>query len=76
MMRLFAPRPLLILNGERDPNCPLPGAELAFEQAKAAYKAAGAPDNLKIYVAPGAGHVVTTEHVRLAYEWFDRWLKP
>src|SRR5262249_3431483 len=25
MIRLFAGRPLLILNGENDPNCPLPG---------------------------------------------------
>ncbi len=26
MIRLFAGRPLLILNGDRDPNCPLPGS--------------------------------------------------
>ena len=34
MIRLFAPRPLLILNAENDSNCPLPGAELAFAQAR------------------------------------------
>src|SRR5579862_2816347 len=33
MIRLFAPRPLLILNGENDPNCPLDGARLAFAAA-------------------------------------------
>ena len=76
MIRLFAPRPLLILNAERDPNNPLPGAELAFEQAKAAYATAGALDRLKIYVAPGVAHEVTAEHLRLADEWFDRWLAP
>ena len=29
MLRLFAGRPLLILNGELDPNCPLGGADEA-----------------------------------------------
>ena len=38
MLRLFAGRPLLILNGEKDPNCPLEGAKLAFAAAEEAYK--------------------------------------
>jgi len=76
MIRLFAPRLLLILNAENDPNCPLPGAELAFAQARAAYAAAGALDRLRIFVAPGAGHEVTPEHLRLGQEWLDRWLQP
>jgi fermentation-respiration switch protein FrsA (DUF1100 family) len=76
VIRLFAPRPLLILNAENDPNCPLPGAQLAIAQAKAAYAAADALDRLQIYVAPGAGHEVTAEHLRLANEWLDRWLTP
>src|SRR5207247_20234 len=34
MLRLFTDRPLLILNGELDPNCPLEGAKLAFAGAE------------------------------------------
>ena len=74
-IRLFAGRPLLILNGEKDANCPLPGAKLAFAEAEKAYKAAGATDKLRIMVAPGVGHSVTAEQRQAAFEWFERWLK-
>jgi fermentation-respiration switch protein FrsA (DUF1100 family) len=59
MLRLFADRPLLILNGERDPNCPIEGAEVAFAAAETAFKGAGTPDRLRVMVAKGAGHTVT-----------------
>lgn len=76
MLRLFAGRSLLILNGERDPNCPLEGAELAFASAKQAFHAANADDHLEINVAKGTGHAVTKEQQEAAVEWFVRWLKP
>ncbi|MDR3632258.1 MAG: alpha/beta fold hydrolase [Isosphaeraceae bacterium] len=76
MLRLFAGRPLLILNGELDPNCPLGGAEQAFAAAKAAFEEAGAADKLKINVAEGVGHSVTDGQRREAVQWFERWLKP
>lgn len=76
MIRLFAPRPLLILSGENDPNCPLPGAKLAFEQAEAAYGLVGARNNLTIDVAPGVGHAVSPAQMKLAHEWLDRFLRP
>jgi dienelactone hydrolase len=76
MIRLFAGRPLLILNGELDPNCPLPGAEIAFAAAKDAFKAAGASGRLEINVARGVGHAVTPEQRTAAFDWFVRWLKP
>jgi dienelactone hydrolase len=76
MIRLFAGRPLLILNGERDPNCPIPGAEIAFASARAAYNAVGKSDRLKIEVAKGIGHAITPEHHRAAIDWFVTWLKP
>ncbi|HMF20475.1 MAG TPA: alpha/beta fold hydrolase [Gemmataceae bacterium] len=75
MIRLFAGRPLLILNGEKDANCPLDGAKLAFAEAEKAFKAAGAGDKLRIMVAPGVGHSVTAEQRQAAFEWFERWLK-
>jgi len=74
MIRLFAPRPLLIVNGELDPNCPIEGAKLAFEAAETAYRDAGASDRLKIMVAPNTPHQVTEEQRIAALDWLQRWL--
>jgi dienelactone hydrolase len=74
MLRLCAGRPLLILNGELDPNCPLEGAKLAFASAEAAYKQVKAEDKLKIMVAQGSGHTVTKEHRQAALDWLEKWL--
>jgi dienelactone hydrolase len=76
MLRLFAPRPLLILNGERDPNCPLGGARVAIASAEKAYQDAGTSDHLKVDVASGVGHTVTPAQHREALDWFEHWLKP
>ena len=76
MIRLCAPRPLLVLNGELDPNNPLPGAKLAFAAAEQAYKDANAEDKLKIFVAKGVKHQVTEEEQQMALDWFEKWLKP
>jgi len=75
MIRLFAPRPLLIVSGEKDPNNPLDGAQLAFASAKTAYHTARADNKLVIDVAPGVGHQVTKKQNREAVEWLLRWLK-
>jgi dienelactone hydrolase len=74
MIRLFAGRPLLILNGEKDPNCPIEGAKLTFAEAEKAFADAKATDKLKIIVAP-VGHTVTKEQREEAMKWFEKWLK-
>jgi dienelactone hydrolase len=76
MVRLFAGRPLLIVNGEKDPNCPIGGSRVAFEAAERAFKGAGASEKLRIMVAPGVAHAVTAEQHAAALNWFVRWLKP
>ena len=76
MIRLFAGRPLLIVNGELDLNCPLGGAKLAFDAAVSAYRNAGASDKLKILVAPQTAHRVTDEQRQAALDWFEKWLNP
>jgi dienelactone hydrolase len=76
MLRLMAGRPLLIVNSDQDPNCPIDGARIAFASAEAAYKEAGAADKLKIMVAAGVGHKVTAEQRAAALDWFVKWLKP
>src|SRR5213078_3023277 len=76
MLEAIAPRPLLILNGEKDPNNPLEGAKLAFAAAEDAYKQAKAADHLEIDVAPGVAHAVTPAQREKAYAWLEQWLKP
>jgi dienelactone hydrolase len=75
MLRLAAGRPMLILNGELDPNCPVEGAKLAVREATEAYARAGAADKLKVMITPGVRHQVTAEHRQAALEWFEKWLK-
>lgn len=75
MLRLIAPRPLLILNGELDPNCPIEGAQIAIAAAQAAYKAAKSPDKLEVIIAPGVAHKVTDAQNAAALDWLSRHLR-
>lgn len=50
---LIAPRPLIIINGERDPIFPLEAANRAFETVKKIYIAAGKPDNCRHIIGDG-----------------------
>jgi dienelactone hydrolase len=74
MLRLFAGRPLLILNGTKDRNCPYGGAKLAIASAEHAYKDVGAQDRLRVIIEE-VGHTVTPAQREAAMEWFERWLK-
>ena len=74
MIRLFAGRPLLIIGGEKDPNCPIEGAKIAFASAEAAYKEAGCPEKLKIDIAPGVAHAITDAQQAEILDWFAKWL--
>lgn len=74
MIRLFAPRPLLLLNTELDVNCPLPGAKIVFKSATEAYRSKNALDKLQINVQPGEPHRFTPEHLEMTIAWFSKWL--
>src|SRR5205814_6017628 len=74
MLRLFAGRSLLILNGTMDPNCPYGGAKVAIASAERAFHEAKAQDHLRVIIAP-VGHTVTADQRTAALEWFVRWLK-
>lgn len=75
MLRCIAPQPLLILNGEKDPNNPLPGAKIAFAAARTAYRDKHAEKNLKIEVAAGVGHAVTASQHQMWLDWLTEKLK-
>jgi dienelactone hydrolase len=74
MIRLFAPRPLLLLSNEKDMNCPLGGAKVAFEAATNSYKSKRALDKLKIHVTPNEPHRFLPEHLEMTIAWFKKWL--
>ena len=76
MLRLFAGRPLLIVSGDSDPNCPVEGAQLAVESAREAFQKAGAADKLKVMIARNTGHAITKEQREAALDWFTTWLRP
>jgi dienelactone hydrolase len=74
MIRLFAGRALFIANGEKDGNCPIEGAKLAFAAAEDAFARAKAKDKLSIDVAP-VGHEVTAAQKKAAIAFCLKWLK-
>jgi dienelactone hydrolase len=74
MLEAIAPRPLLILNGETDDRCPVEGVRRCYAAAESAYRKAGAPERLKMIIAPDTGHKVTDEQRLAALDWFERWL--
>ena len=76
MLPLIAPRPLLAINGDRDPRTPLPGLNECADAARAAYRAAGVGDKFVLHLQPDTAHKVLPESIVLAREWFVRWLKP
>jgi alpha-beta hydrolase superfamily lysophospholipase len=74
MLRLCAGRPMLILSGTTDGNCPYGGAKIAIASAQRAYKDANAAERLSVLVED-VGHQVTAKQSTAALDWFQKWLK-
>ncbi|XP_010454912.1 PREDICTED: uncharacterized protein LOC104736596 isoform X1 [Camelina sativa] len=72
---VIAPRPLYILNGAKDPRCPLGGLEVPLKRAEKAYKDTGSPGNVKFKAEDGVGHEVTSFMIKESSDWFDKFLK-
>lgn len=76
LLPLIAPRPLLILNHERDELMPLEGAREAYAAARREYVKQKAGDRLRMDVAPGLPHKgQDPAEIAAMFEWLDRWLK-
>ncbi|KAI4377656.1 hypothetical protein MLD38_015248 [Melastoma candidum] len=71
----IALRPLLILNGEVDPRCPIAGLKGPESRARDAYGKALCPENFQLKAQPGIGHQMTPWMVKEASDWFDKFLK-
>jgi predicted esterase len=76
MLPLIAPRPLLAINGDKDPRTPGPGLMECTRAAEKAYAAAGASERFQLHVQKDTAHQVRPEAVAVAVEWFVKWLRP
>ncbi|KAH0672958.1 hypothetical protein KY284_024045 [Solanum tuberosum] len=56
---VIAPRPLLILNGEEDPRCPIAGLDIPTSSVRKACADADCPLNFKVIAQAGIGHQMT-----------------
>ena len=72
-VELFAPKPWLILNTEKDYFTP-PGARIVYEEARRWYGIYGQPGRIKWVVGPG-GHGTPLMVREALYDWMIRWLK-
>ena len=75
MVTLISPRPLLIINGDKDSLTPLPGLKLCSDAAKIAYEKAGKSEQFSQIIQKDTGHKVNPESDKAAVEWFTKWLK-
>ncbi len=73
---LAAPRPLMAINGEKDPRTPPASLKLATDAIEAAYKKANAEDHFVLLVQPNTAHRVNPESEKAAVEFLVKWLKP
>jgi fermentation-respiration switch protein FrsA (DUF1100 family) len=84
-MPLIAPRPLLVLNGELDPRCPLGGLERVVRATRAAYDEAegggeegdrAAASAFHAFARVGAAHECGEEMLATLASWLDATLDP
>lgn len=76
MLKLIAPRPLLVVNADSDANTPIAGVRLAVRSAQPLYAAANAADKLQLMIEEDTPHRVNPDAVDAGIAWFIRWLKP
>ena len=75
MLPLIAPRPLLVINGEKDDRTPGPGLELCVVAARKAYRSVNASHNFAFWLQTNVAHAVTPESERDAIDWLIEKLK-
>jgi len=76
MLKLIAPRPLLVINSDSDNHTPLPGVQECVAAAETIYTADNATNQFAVIIQKNTGHKVLPESERAAIDWFVKWLKP
>jgi hypothetical protein len=74
MLPLIAPRPLLVICGDKDPLNPMTGLHLCETPTRAAYDSAGVGDHFQILVQPNTAHAVNADAKSAAVAWFVKWI--
>jgi len=74
MLPLIAPRPLLVIAGDRDPRNPMPGLRLCETATRAAYDSAAAGEKFDVLVQPNTAHAVNQPAKAAAVAWFVKWM--
>jgi dienelactone hydrolase len=74
MLPLIAPRPLLVISGDKDPINPVEGLHLCEQSTAPVYAADGVSDRFKVILQPNTGHAVTKSAEAEAVAWFQKWL--
>jgi hypothetical protein len=72
----IAPRPLLVVNGEKDPRCPIAGLDDVFARCRRAYSMLGAPEDFIVHIEPDTGHAVTHHMDCVVEHFFYKHLRP
>ncbi|MBM3460313.1 MAG: alpha/beta hydrolase, partial [Armatimonadetes bacterium] len=80
LLPLVAPRPMLVLNHEKDEIFPLDGAQRAVDAARVRYRELNAGERLEFKVSPGLAHSPTNVlqvlgEVTTMMGWMEKWLK-
>jgi len=74
MLPLIVPRPLLLINGDRDGRTPMGGLQECAAAARRAYSAAGRSDRFVLHIQKDTAHQVRPEAIDLAIAWFTKYL--
>lgn len=71
---LIAPRPLLMVNTDKDTIFPLDGVVRTHQKTRRIYELYGKPANLGLVISDGP-HADTQDLQVPVFRWFNRWLK-
>ncbi len=75
-MGLIAPRPFLVLTGDRDDGSPLPGIKVLEKKLDTVYSLYNKSENFKSIIYPNTGHDYTWQEKMEMLAWFEKYLKP
>jgi dienelactone hydrolase len=75
VLALIAPRPLLLMNGDRDDGSPVDGIHALEAKVRPAYALYAAEPNFQSHVYAGVGHEYLPDMWQKTLTWFDRHLR-
>jgi dienelactone hydrolase len=74
VVALIAPRPLLLMNGDKDEGSPADGIRIIEDKVRSVYQLYDAKNTLENALYPGLGHEYTPQMWNRTLSWFDQQL--